>query len=295
MPPDQILDNTLRLIGNSLMGYSYALETFATRIALAMTVLQIVLSFVHAGQGVLAHHTTTWYLGDLARRIVPAFGILWLLSNVAVWGPGFFDAYNAFAGSLAGGAPLTPSGIFDYGLKMVSTIAGKRSLGMWLIGVITLEDLFFGIFCLVVILTWASIAWLFLFVALEMIAYVVIGTMVVCWSPLDYARGCAMSWLRLVIGTGTKVVTLALILGGIIVMANWWQDILNTSPINLQRLYWESCTMVVAVVCFFIAHTIPNKVAATIIIEGGAGGAHDDRAYGAVSGWARQGVRMLGV
>lgn len=295
MPPDQILDTTLRLIGNSLQNYSLQLGTFATRIGVACAFAQIVLAIVGAGQGILSRQGMGWFLGDLARRIVPVFGILWLLSHVNDWGSSFAEGYQAVAGSLAGGAILTPSSIFDHFLKMVSTIAASRSLGMWLIGILNLDDLFFGVFSLVVIIIGASIAWEYLFVALELIAYVVIGTMAVCWGTLDSARGSAWSWIQLIIATGTKIIALALLLGGIFLMADWWQGILSTAPINAQRWYYETLTMVVVGVSAFITHSIPNKVVGMIVIQGASHGGISDSAYDNASGWVGSGVRKLGL
>jgi hypothetical protein len=293
MPPDTILDSTLRLITNALENYSLQIGTFATRIALALALLQGCIAIYYAWGNI--QRAPSIIVLDMIRRMIPIFIILWALSNVGPWGNGFFDGYNAFASTLAGGVALTPSSIFDIGLRMVSTIASARSLGMWLWGAISLEDLFFAVFCLVVITIWASIAWLYLFVALEMVAYVVAGPLIVCWGPLDQCWGSAMSWVRQIISTGTKVIVLSLLLGGIILLANQWQDVLNTSPINSQRTYWETVTMIEAMISFFIVHAIPNKVAALITVDGAAHGSHDDGAYNSARGWVGAGVRTLGI
>lgn len=290
MPPDTLLDTALQQLRNAFENGGLQILTFGTGIMVTIGLLQICLATVYAFPGIWDHPVR--YFFDIIRRLLPVFLIFAFLPRLQGLGQEFFDEFEVFASGLAG-TLLTPSAIFDRWALMVSTIAKSRSVGMWIIGALNLEDLYFAVFCLIVIITGGAISWRWLFVQIQAVAYAVCAPVILCWAPLDEAWNSAMSWIQQTVALGVKTIALAMVLGGILLLAQTWQNTLSIAPINFSRPYYETITMVEALLSLYLVHEIPNLVA-NLVVFGGRHSTRDD-AYNSAAGGLRKLIGKLGV
>jgi P-type conjugative transfer protein TrbL len=275
MPPDDILNGILNDFTIAANSYFPLILIAAVRILAAIVTLQICyLSIQAALRWDLMSMFETFFLGFV--RI----GLVWaVMDHLWDWSNGIIDTAEQIGSQVSGQSPatLTPSGVYDLGLSIVSTLYAARSWGMW---AHLIDDMAFMFVTLATQITFAAVAVLYLWTLLEALYHIAKGPVVLCWSAFDLTWGILAQWAEKLLGLSIKVLSTILMIAVGITLTAKWSAYLNGVglAINDHRVYFATLALVESVAFFLGVWIIPRMIARNI--HATAGGAGDEGAAG---------------
>src|SRR5215831_16857308 len=124
-----LLDNTLAGIVAAVQTYYPQLLIIMTAILAGLATLQLAMPAIRS----IGNGNLVGFLPDFAITLLRIGLLLVCMANVADWGNDIIDGMKQVAGNVIGLNPatLTPSGVFNAGLAIVSTLEDTAGKGSW--------------------------------------------------------------------------------------------------------------------------------------------------------------------
>jgi P-type conjugative transfer protein TrbL len=275
MPPDNILNGILLDFTTAANSYFPLILIAAVHILAAIVTLQICyLSIQAALRWDIMSMFETFFLGFV--RI----GLVWaVMDHLWDWSNGIIDTAEQIGSQVSGQSPatLTPSGVYDLGLSIISTLYGARSFGMWFHPI---DDIAFIFVTVATQITFAAVAVLYLWTLLEAVYHITKGPIVLCWSAFDLTWEILSRWAEKLLGLSIKVLSTILMIAVGITLTAKWSAYLNGLglAINDHRVYFATLALIESITFFVGVWLIPRMV--THNIHASAGSTADEGAAG---------------
>jgi hypothetical protein len=267
MPPDTVLNTVLADFTNALTVYEPDLVMWGLRIMGLIIFMQFgYLAVKMALNRDFMHMLFTFFTGLLCM------GAVLVLMNYSIEVGSDLVMVGQQVGtdvSHMSPASMTPSGVYDLGLTIISTLWDARTWGMWLQPI---DDIAFTLIVVLTWITWATSALIYLWALIEAIWVVTIAPMALCFAPFEYTWPTMITWGAYALKTGIKVMALLLVIAAGSVLANGWAaDLAGLgTKINEYRVYYATVALVESLVFLISVWVLPNQAAKVIqTIHGG--------------------------
>ncbi len=280
MPPDDILNGVLADFTSAANGYYPLILLYAIRILMAIVTLQICyLSIQAAMRWDLMGMFEAFFLGFVRIALVWA-----VMDHLWDWSNGFINTAEDIGARVSGQSPgtLSPSGVYDLGLHVVSKLYTARGFGMWFYPI---DDIAFMIVTLATQITFAAVGLLYLWTLLEALYHIAKGPIVLCWSAFDLTWDILTRWGERLLGLSVKVLSTLLMLAVGVTLTGKWSLYLSGVGlgINDHRVFYATLALIESLAFFAGVWIVPRMVTANIHAHGGGVSAGDE---GAASMWA---------
>jgi P-type conjugative transfer protein TrbL len=279
MPPDNILDGVLQDFTAAANSFYPLILLYAVRILAAIVTLQICyLSIQAALRWDLMGMFEAFFLGFVRIALVWA-----VMDHLWDWANGFINTAEEIGADVSGQSPstLTPSGVYNLGLHIISTLYGARSFGMWFH---LIDDIVFMVVTLATQITFAAVGLVYLWTLLEALYHIAKGPIVLCWTAFDLTWEVLARWGERLLGLSLKVLSMLLMLAVGITLTGKWSTYLSGVGlgINDHRVFYAVLALIESLAFFAGVWIVPRMAASNIHAQlGGAGGGE----AGAASMW----------
>jgi len=294
LPPDQTLNAALASFTGAIQGYFPLILLWGARLLTGVAFLGFGYALL---QAVLKRDWMGTFMafGFGAIRIALVYGVM---NNLWFIGSALPDMGGVIGAQVSGQSPnvLSPSGIYDLGLNIVSLLFQNRHLGGWFNLVAD------GEFLLLIVLTqvtWFGAALVYLWTLFECQWYVVKGPVTICFAAFDHTWPTFINWFVQLLRAGIKLMATLIILAVGLFVAQQWTATLKALgvSINMNPAEYGAIQLVEGILFFYAVWTQPAKAAAIIHAQGAAGNSWTDEGaagmYGIAMNAARMGARAV--
>jgi TrbL/VirB6 plasmid conjugal transfer protein len=269
MPPDTILNTALADFTYALTAYEPDMVFWGMRILGVILFMQFGYLAVKMAMGRdFMGMIYTFFTGLLCM------GAVLVLMNFSIEVGSDLVMVGQEVGTRVSGqspATMTPSGVYNLGLRIIGSIWNARTWGMWLNPI---DDVALVIIVVLTWITWACSALIYLWALIDAVWVVMIAPIALCFAPFEYTWPSMINWAAYALKTGIKVLALLLILAvGTTLAGTWAADLAGIgTAINKYRVYYATVALVESFVFFVAVWILPNKAAALIHTSMGGGG-----------------------
>jgi type IV secretion system protein TrbL len=255
--PNNVLDGIVNMYRSASGGWQTVLASYATRLFWLLAVIDFAWTSISLA---LKRADISEFFAEIVRRIIFVGFYLALIQNAGTWPQmivnSFREAAAATNGTVANLEGISPSEIFDLGIKIAATLTDVVSFsdpGESLARIIT---------SLVVVIVFAIVAGCLLVALVEMYIALNAGILLLGFGGSRWTSDYATKYMSYVISVGVKLFAMQLIIGiGENFVAKAFAAYEGT---NGQSLVFVG----VAVVLFLLVHSIPTTLQG--IISGAA-------------------------
>jgi TrbL/VirB6 plasmid conjugal transfer protein len=227
-----LLNDVLLRIVEAVMVYYPTLVLIMSGLLAGLAVLHLAMPAIHSiGRGNL-----TSLLPDFAITLLRIGLLLVCMDNVADWGNDIIDGMQQVASNVTGASPatITPSGVFNAGLGLYSTLEDAYGTGGW----------------------WHPI-YLLTLIAARWVIYT--GPIWIALAALEQTYDSFIQWGVKLIGLGVYVLLQIMVIAvGLTMVQSWSAELTNNAAAITSNLYWLLRSLAeAAVFCWMVAY-IPN-------------------------------------
>lgn len=256
--PSGSFTGLLDIIYNSAITWDAKLRTYAIRVFISLSVIQLVLQFMPLA---IRQADLGEIVGELVKFILTIGFFYALLLYSSQWAAAVINSFRDAAASAAGlsGRGIRPGDIFAVAIELANTLSSVETWNPLTATVIALAGL-------VVLLCFAFIA---AFMAVTIIeSYIVVNASVLFmgFGGSQWTREYALAIVRYSVSVGAKLFILTLIVGLIIDSAKSWQAAYTHDDASMWTLVG------LALACAYLAKTIPDLVGGMISGVSSGGG-----------------------
>src|SRR5713226_4031544 len=255
-----LLNNTLQTLTTQIQTWYPQLLLYATRLLGVLTFLQ----FAYIAVDLAANHDATRLLDNMVAALIRVGLVYVLLNNAVDWGQAIINTGIQIGQAVTGQSPnvLTPSGVFNAGLRMVGTLWQAKASAGWLHPIMELEFLLVSIG---IVLSWTAAALIYLGALLEGAWIVYVGPILICFSALSSTAPMLIQWATRVLAIAIKIAVLLLVLAvGMGLAQTWAQQHANNSAAILIDGWWIILSLVQSILFGFLAFKVPGAVTSLV-------------------------------
>lgn len=251
----QLLNNVLATVQNAIQVYYPQLVIIFTLVLGMLAVLQLAMPAVRAMTG-----------GDLsaffsdAATVLLRIGLLYVVMGHIEWANDVYQGFIQIAQRVTGQSPqvLTPSGVFNSGLTLVSILSSAKGVGGWLHPILTIE---FAILVPIVFLSFLGAALIYLWALIDASWIVFSGPIFIALAGLEQTYDSIFDWAMKVLGISIKVLLLIMVIAvGMVLIQGWSAELADNSAAITKNLYWLVKSVAEAVLFGLMVAFIPNYI-----------------------------------
>jgi P-type conjugative transfer protein TrbL len=250
---DQNLLNTL------LVTLTAAFQLYEPQLLIVCVALLSVLAFIqffYIAVDVAIHHDLPHMLDALGIALIKLGMVYVIMSHVFEWGNDIIQTGILIGQRVSGESPnvLTPSGVFQMGLNLVSILEGAKAEGGWLHLIMDLEFFFTAA---AVFVAWLFAALLYLMLLLEGAIAVVIGPIFVALGGLESTGEALVAWAKTLVAIAVSIIVLLLtIAAGTALVGQWAVQLQNNVASITSDDTWLILAVAESLAFFFILKNI---------------------------------------
>ena len=250
---DQNLLNTL------LATLAAAFQLYEPQLLIVCVALLSVLAFIqffYIAVDVAIHHDLPHMLDALGIALIKLGMVYVIMSHVFEWGNDIIQTGILIGERVSGESPnvLTPSGVFQMGLNLVSILEGAKAEGGWLHLIMDLEFFFTAA---AVFVAWLFAALLYLMLLLEGAIAVVIGPIFVALGGLESTGEALVAWAKTLVAIAVSIIVLLLtIAAGTALVGQWAVQLQNNVASITSDDTWLILAVAESIAFFFILKNI---------------------------------------
>ena len=263
LEPNNILDGIVVMYRNATNGWQSVLSGYATRLFWLLAGIDFAWMAISLA---LKRADMTEIFAELIRRVMIIGFFLALIQNSGSWPHMIVDSFRqaagAASGSLAGGGSISPSDIFDLGLKIASSLSDQVSFsdpGESLARIIT---------GLIIVTVFALVAGYLLVALVEMYISLNAGIILLGFGGSRWTSDYATKYMSYIVSVGVKLFAMQLIIG-------IGQNFVSNAFVSYHGTNGQSLVFVgVAIVLLLLVQSIPTTLQGVITgaaINSGAG------------------------
>jgi len=255
-----LLNNTLQTLTTQIQAWYPQLLVYATRLLGVLTFLQ----FAYIAVDLAASHDATRLLDNMVAAVIRVGLVYVLLNNAVDWGQAIINTGIQIGQAVTGQSPnvLTPSGVFNAGLRMVGTLWQAKASAGWLHPIMELEFLLVSIG---IVLSWTAAALIYLGALLEGAWIVYVGPILICFSALSSTAPMLIQWATRVLAIAIKIAVLLLVLAVGMGLAQAWGEQLAANSTTIgTNLWWLVLSLVQSVVFAYLVYKVPSAVTSLV-------------------------------
>jgi P-type conjugative transfer protein TrbL len=250
------MDTVLATLTAAVQNYYPQLVIVMTGLLGALLILRLAMPAIRAAaSGDLAS-----FLPEVATSLLWV-GILYLLMDKsAEWGMDIIAGFQQVAGLVTGLSPsvLTPSGIYNQGLQLVSILSSAKGIGGWLHPITTIE---YAILVPFISLSFLAAALIYFSVLLEGAWVVFSGPIFIALSGLEHTSETLPTWIMSIVGIGVKILILIMLCAvGMVLVGGWATTLAANSGSIRSNLYWLFLSVAQAVLFCWMLYSVPNQI-----------------------------------
>jgi type IV secretion system protein TrbL len=249
-----LLNDVLLRIVEAVMVYYPTLVLIMSGLLAGLAVLHLAMPAIHSiGRGNL-----TSLLPDFAITLLRIGLLLVCMDNVADWGNDIIDGMQQVASNVTGASPatITPSGVFNAGLGLYSTLEDAYGTGGWWHPILTIEH---AVLLTIIFLAFfaAAVIYLLTLIAARWVIYT--GPIWIALAALEQTYDSFIQWGVKLIGLGVYVLLQIMVIAvGLTLVQSWSAELTNNAAAITSNLYWLLRSLAeAAVFCWMVAY-IPN-------------------------------------
>jgi type IV secretion system protein TrbL len=254
-----ITDNFL--LDNTLAGIITAVQTEYPLLVITMGAILAGLATLHLAMPAIrsiGNGNLTGFLPDFAITLLRVGLLLVFMTNVAQWGNDIVDGMKQVAGNVTGMSPatLTPSGVFNAGLVIVSTLEQAAGKFHWWHPILAIE---YAILIAIVFLAFFAAAVIYLLTLIAATWVIYTGPIWIALAGLEQTYDTFITWGIRLIGIGVYVLLQIMVIAvGMTLIQGWSANLTANQNAIITNIYWLLISVAQgALFCWMVAY-IPN-------------------------------------
>jgi type IV secretory pathway TrbL component len=196
-----------------------------------------------------------------------------VMDNIQTWGPAFPMMGQIVGTDISGMSPnvMTPSGVYELGLNIVSVMMSNYHLLSWFTHPI--EAFETHMITLATQVLWFSAACIYFTILLEAKWYVAKGPVTVCFATFDRTWIILENWFVTLLQVGIRLLAAMLIIAIALTMSNKWQADIDALGLGFNKNPMQNSLvqLVEALILFYSIWALPRKAAGIITSKFGHG------------------------
>jgi type IV secretion system protein TrbL len=249
------------LLDNTLAGIVAAVQTYYPSLVIIMTAILAGLAMLHLAMPAIrsiGHGNLVGFLPDFAITLLRVGLLLVLMANVADWGNDIIDGMQQVASRVTGQSPatITPSGVFNAGLTIVSTLETATGKGHWWHPILDIE---YAVLIAIVFLAFFAAALIYLLTLIAATWVIDTGPIWIGLAGLEQTYDSMITWGVRLIGIGVYVLLQIMVIAvGLTLIHTWSTNLTANQGSIMSNLYWLLISVAqAALFCWMVAY-IPN-------------------------------------
>lgn len=251
----QLLNNVLATLQNAIQVYYPQLVIMFTLVLGMLAVLQLAMPAIRA----MAGGDLSAFFSD-AATVLLRIGLLYVVMGHIEWADDVYQGFIQIAQRVTGQSPqvLTPSGVFNQGLVLVSILSSAKGMGGWLHPILTAE---FALLVPLVFLAFLGAALIYLWALIDASWIVFSGPIFIALAGLEQTYDSIFDWAMKVLGISVKVLLLIMVVAvGMVLIQGWSAELADNSGAITHDLYWLVKSAAEAVLFCLMVGFIPNHI-----------------------------------
>jgi len=260
--PDHVLNSALGDFTAALDAYLPLLILWGVRLLGAIT-------FVGFGYALIQAVSNCDWFGTIMAfgwGVVRITLVYVVMANVESWGSAFPDMGQIIGTSVSGQSPsvMTPSGLYDLGLNIVSMMLSNYHWGAWFTHPI--ESVELHVLSLVTELLWFTAACIYFAILLEVKWYVAKGPVTICFATFDHTWVILENWFITLLQVGIRLLAALLVLAIALILTATWTSAIAALGVHFNEDQAQSAMIqfVEALVLVYAIWVLPKKAAGII-------------------------------
>jgi len=260
--PDHVLNSALGDFTAALDGFLPLLILWGVRLLGAIT-------FVGFGYALIQAVSNCDWFGTIMAfgwGVVRITLVYVVMANVESWGSAFPDMGQIIGTSVSGQSPsvMTPSGLYDLGLNIVSMMLSNYHWGAWFTH--PLESVELHVLSLLTELLWFTAACIYFAILLEVKWYVAKGPVTICFATFDHTWVILENWFITLLQVGIRLLAALLVLAIALILTATWTSAIAALGVHFNEDQAQSAMIqfVEALVLVYAIWVLPKKAAGII-------------------------------
>ncbi|HKD74472.1 MAG TPA: type IV secretion system protein [Ktedonobacterales bacterium] len=233
------------LLDNTLASIVAAVQTYYPQLVIIMSAVLAGLATLHLAMPAIrsiSHGNLVGFLPDFAITLLRIGLLLVCMANVADWGNDIIDGMQQIAGNVTGQNPatLTPSGVFNAGLAILSTLEDAAGVGGWWHPILGIE---YAVLIAIVFLAFFAAAVIFLLTLIAARWVIYTGPIWIALAGLEQTYDSFIQWGVRLIGISVYVLLQIMVIAvGLTLVHNWSTTLTANKGAIMSNLYCSNFT-----------------------------------------------------